>query len=59
MKCAFSECKNKTDMRIGWGNAKGSIPICKECLEIYNRHIRAKSELQLEKVIELIKKNWW
>lgn len=47
-KCSYSECKNKANFNIGHGLSKGSIPICKECYELYRQHIKARKELNLE-----------
>lgn len=48
MKCSYTECKNKANFNIGHGLSKGSIPVCKECYELYKQHIKARKELNLE-----------
>lgn len=44
MDCSFDECDNKATCSIGWGRAKGTIPVCKECLIIYQDHCKARDK---------------
>jgi len=41
IKCSFSDCDNEAEYVIGWGFSKGTVPVCEECLIIYQNHLSA------------------
>ena len=57
MKCSHENCKEESTTMIGWGtNDRGSVPLCKHCLNKYLEHERARNKLLIEGLEKDIKK---